>query len=131
MGASVGALASKNRRPGDQRLAVSMEQDSPPTIMVDKSGRVSGASLGNVSRRLGASAIRLIACSLSNLVKAPPESTRSRSIRYKVDPLSSAKQISNTEASKLNEANCSTRLPLRTPKLSSDALMTAQTPRCF
>ncbi len=105
---SVGPYASMKRRPGAQRDTSSSEHASPATMIVWRSGRL---TCGRAARTEGEMVSAVIRCSTSVFTSSGPGKSASASASTSVPPLSKAITISQTEASKLNEASWRTREP--------------------
>src|SRR5262249_1057398 len=111
------------RRPCDQRPAASAEQASPATINVCN-GTSSESSFSNT----GGNVACVTVCSRSSCPRPSPR--RSCAGRTSVAPDPNAVTISDTAASKLREANWSTRAGDVIAKRSICAAASDDTPAC-
>src|SRR5690242_11057942 len=93
-------------RPEAHRDISAAGQLSPPTKITRSSG--SGAT-GKTSNEEGGMVIKLMRCSSRSWARGWPGRNSSWGARHKVAPQPQAIVISKREASKLSEANCSTR----------------------
>src|SRR5215510_7695319 len=106
---SVGPYALMKRRPLDQRCTISELQLSPAEMIVCRSGRSEASSTANSD---GGSVTTVIARSRKAFVASLPSHSDARlPAKQSVPPVSKAIMVSQTDASKLNDENCSTRLP--------------------
>ncbi len=113
---SVGPYMFSSRRPADHRAASSPEHRSPPVLTVRSAGK---SMSGSDSRSEGVLTHTSISRSRSRAPSAVPERTVSRSATCSAAPEKSARKTSSSEASKLSDAVCRTRLPGPAPKVST------------
>ncbi len=125
---SVGPYALTRRRPADQRATTSGGQASPATASAVICGRV--VSGGRAARTDGGRVAWVTRCSATSPARPAPGSRRAAGAMTRVAPVSQAPQISATDASKLGDANCRTRLPAVTVNRSACAAASPARPAC-
>src|SRR5579859_4594095 len=99
---SVGPYALNKYLPLDQQRAISAESSSPAEITIRNKGNVSGRRSASAE---GGSVTVVMACSCKNCCRRAAGQRHSCGIRYKWAPLRRVMKTSETEASKLKEAN--------------------------
>ncbi|CAM5480991.1 hypothetical protein SGRI78S_04629 [Streptomyces griseus subsp. griseus] len=112
------------RRPGAQRATSSGEQASPPTIRQEKPGRSAAGTLARAAGGISAWVTRRPA--ITSASGSPARGPGSGTTR--AAPEVSAMHSSSTEASKLGEENCRTRLSPVTAKRSRSVAAKAASP---
>ncbi|CAM5510471.1 hypothetical protein SFUMM280S_09922 [Streptomyces fumanus] len=100
----------------DQRVTTSFWHASPATTMVRSAGRVLPS--GRAAATAGGKASRLTRCAAMRSTSSGPGSRLSSSVSTRVPPPSRAIDHSQMEASKLDGANWSIRVPGATSKRS-------------
>src|SRR6185369_6454181 len=126
---SVGPYALTKRRP--LRLhaaAICGEHASPALIAVFNDGK---SSLGRSAQTDGGNVTVVILCVRSRLSNGSTGSSDSGFAIQSVAPVSNVLKISEMAASKLIDANCSTRLSAVTANASRCANARFTTPRCW
>jgi hypothetical protein len=127
MVASVGPYRLKKRRSGAQRSTSSAGHASPAVISVRNAGSSAGGSTASAE---GGRVATVTSSSWRRRRRSGPGARVSRVPSTSVAPAASAITISNTEASKLGEANWSTRSPASTPRSRACPRATLASPRC-
>src|SRR5262245_12293630 len=125
---SVGPYALKKSRPSAHRATISFEQLSPAEMSVRSSGSPADGSAASAA---GVNVAVVIARSrIERRVAAPSNIEDAPSPQHSVAPVSNAITVSHTDASKLKEENCRTRLPSPTLKASLCAVARLLSPSC-
>ncbi len=125
--ASVGPYTLIIRRPVDHCPASAAGQGSPATLSVMPVGRPSG---GIAASAVGGSLRCVTSLRRTVLVSAGPGSSWCGAASTSVAPVHRARKMSDTEASKLGEANCNTRLPGPMPSRAACAVTRPGRPEC-
>ena len=125
---SVGPYALNSARPGAQRCTSACGIASPPEINTRRPGSV--AVSGSADSTTGGSSAWVMPAWATKLSSASPISTTPGAGMCSDAPCDSAISHSNTQASKLKDANCSTRLSCDTANRSACACSRLATPRC-
>src|SRR2546421_6880096 len=110
---SVGPYKLKNLRPGAQRSTTSAGHASPATVITRRVGKSSSTIAASAE---GGSVTIVTAASRSTLAKFGPGNNDEDRARHSVPPARMAITISKIDASKLSDANCSTRSSATSPK---------------
>ena len=111
-----------------QRRTIAAVQASPATTSVCNVGAPPAST--NPGTTLGGSVTWVIARSFNTAANASPASMRARPGRQRQAPRHQAVKTSDTEASKLSEANCSNRLRGSMANASICASVSSRKPSC-
>nr|MCF0103490.1 hypothetical protein [Streptomyces sp. MH191] len=123
---SVGPYALTSRRPADQPAARFRGSASPAVTRVVSEGRLSGSMSASAA---GGSVAWVTPRSATRRTSAGPGISSGDGADTRQAPLHSAITVSHTDASKLIDANCRTRLPGESARCSACSAARLGSPR--